>query len=110
MEIRKLIGRRVREARTALDMSQGDLKQATGIPQETISRIENGGSGGSVENLVKIASAVGVRLSVLIDPENDEGLLPEVLYRDIVGMLESASDGQLEMVREVVVVLLKHTD
>ena len=77
MNIRKLIGERLKEIRTALDLSQGDIAERTGISDETISRMERGVQSLTVDNLYKISSCLNVPLKDFFDIESKEGAIVE---------------------------------
>src|SRR4051812_20712864 len=57
---KKQIGDRVRALRQARDMSQGDLATLLEIPPTNVSAIERGVRGLSLQQLVKLASALEV--------------------------------------------------
>ncbi len=54
----KKLGKKIKIARIELDMSQGDLAQAIGALQKSISRYETGASFPSIETLDKIAKVL----------------------------------------------------
>jgi transcriptional regulator with XRE-family HTH domain len=60
-----IIGDRLRAIREKKGLSQRDLGQPTGIQRTYISRVENGHTVPSLENLKEIASALGVPLHEL---------------------------------------------
>lgn len=62
------IGERVRRARKALGLSVADLATRTGTDKGTISRIERGEAGISVERLQEIANALGMDPANLLHP------------------------------------------
>ena len=67
MDVKQAIGQRVMEARQALGLTQGQLAERCGLVDETISRIERGVQGVTIENLCKIATTLGVSLAMLVD-------------------------------------------
>lgn len=58
---------KVRAVRKARGVSQRDLARAVGVAQSTLSRIERGERRVSVDRLVAIARALGVRPSDMMD-------------------------------------------
>ena len=60
-----IIGDRLRAIRERKGLSQCDIEQRTGIQSTYISRVENGHTVPSLENLEEIASALGVPLHEL---------------------------------------------
>lgn len=59
-------------ARDRKDLSQRELSKITGIPQKTISRIENGKDVPKLSTLIKIASALGLELTMIDKQTKDE--------------------------------------
>jgi transcriptional regulator with XRE-family HTH domain len=57
-----LIGQRLRELREAKHLSQGDIEQRTGMLRCYTSRVENGHTVPSMENLEKFAQALEIPL------------------------------------------------
>ncbi|MCB2261876.1 MAG: helix-turn-helix domain-containing protein [Candidatus Thiosymbion ectosymbiont of Robbea hypermnestra] len=62
------VGESVRIIRELQDMSQNELAQSTGIPQSTISAIENDRINLDVERAKQLAAALKCHPSVLVFP------------------------------------------
>lgn len=60
------VGKRIVDARKAVDMSQRDLARETGLSQPTIQRVEKGERTASRLELVLIADACGVLVDDLL--------------------------------------------
>lgn len=58
-EFREEIGRRVREARSYLSLSQEEVSSAIGIPRSAVSQIENGQRGLDAAELTALAKLLG---------------------------------------------------
>lgn len=71
------LGQRIRTRRAALGMKQSDLAEKSGLSQAYISRLESGGTGERLDDLEKVAQALGCRLSYLVSETAGE-LLAEV--------------------------------
>jgi transcriptional regulator with XRE-family HTH domain len=63
---RRLLGEAVRTKRKRAEFSQEKLAEKAGLSTVFISRIERGIESPSVDNLVKIAKALGVRVRDLV--------------------------------------------
>jgi transcriptional regulator with XRE-family HTH domain len=63
---RLTLGNRLREARHAAHMSQGDLSARSGIPKPTLSRYENDHVSPSLTTLERLAGALEVTESSLL--------------------------------------------
>lgn len=65
MTITEAFGRRVKENRKLLDMSQDDLAEASGLSKQTISKAENGRGDIELATAYAIACGLGVRIDQL---------------------------------------------
>ena len=63
---RRLLGDAVREKRTGIEFSQEKLAEKAGLSTVFISRVERGKESPSVDSLVKIAKALGVKVRDLV--------------------------------------------
>ena len=63
----KKLGKKIKLARVALDMTQADLAKATQIMQKSISRYENGLVLPSLETLEKIVKKLKKSFSYFLD-------------------------------------------
>ncbi|MCB9779449.1 MAG: helix-turn-helix transcriptional regulator [Alphaproteobacteria bacterium] len=61
------VGARVRELRTARHLTQAQLAEAADLAPHTLSRIERGQQGPSLEAIERLSSALGVRESALFE-------------------------------------------
>lgn len=73
MNIKKLFGKRIKEIRTRLYLTQEELAERIGISAKSLSQIELGNNFISAENLSAICSALKINPKVLFDfqPEED---------------------------------------
>ena len=62
MNVKELIGQRIKRLREALKMSQKDLSYAADLDRSYIASVENGQRNISIVNIEKIAIALGVTL------------------------------------------------
>lgn len=81
------IGARLKERRTALGLSQDDLKKVTELSKAQVSRIERGESGTTWETLAKLSSALHMPTDWMGAPDGSaealvlDRLEPKVLRR-----------------------------
>ena len=73
------LGARVHRAREALGLSQDQLAEQVGLRREAISEIENGKRNVKVDELIRLAQALGRPLEFFVSEE--EPLEPVVAYR-----------------------------
>lgn len=74
------MGQRVKVRRAALGLSQIDLARKANISASYVSRLESGLAGERLDELIKIARALGWRLSQLVG-ESEDALLAELRQR-----------------------------
>ncbi len=65
MEIKSKVGKRIREIREKVNMSQKDLAYSSDLDRSYIASVESGQRNISIVNLEKIANSLGVTLSEL---------------------------------------------
>jgi len=66
MEVRHVLGERVRRQRMALGLNQTELAEQTAIPIQVLSRLEHGRQSIYVERLVELAQALRVSTDYLL--------------------------------------------
>jgi transcriptional regulator with XRE-family HTH domain len=64
---RHIMAKRIKEWRTKRDMSQRDLAERSGVSREYIARIELGQHDPTLSTLEKLAEALGVSVSKLVE-------------------------------------------
>ena len=67
LPIRAAIGRRIKGLRKRLAFTQADIANATDMSTRTVSNIEGGRNGTSVETLYRVSEKLGVELKDLFD-------------------------------------------
>jgi transcriptional regulator with XRE-family HTH domain len=73
MEVRQILGERVRRRRMALGLNQTAFADKVGIPVPTLSSIEHGHQSIYVERAVQLAQALGVSTDYLLGLSDDPG-------------------------------------
>jgi transcriptional regulator with XRE-family HTH domain len=71
MEVRRILGERVRRRRMALGLNQTAFANTVGIPVPTLSSIEHGHQSIYVERAVQLAQALGVSTDYLLGLSDD---------------------------------------
>lgn len=67
MDIKSKVGKRIREIREKVEMSQKDLAYSSDLDRSYIASVENGQRNISIVNLEKIANSLGVSLNELFN-------------------------------------------
>jgi transcriptional regulator with XRE-family HTH domain len=73
MDVRQILGERVRRRRMALGLNQTAFAHTVGIPVPTLSSIEHGHQSIYVERAVQLAQALGVSTDYLLGLSEDPG-------------------------------------
>lgn len=63
---RRAIGDNIREARIRAGLTQEQLAELAGMDRQSINRIEQGHQAALIDNLIRIADALGVPLADLV--------------------------------------------
>lgn len=98
-ELKKLLGKRIREIRIAKKLTQEELSELTDIGASSISKIESGHFHPTDENLERIAKALKVepyRLYMFNHQKDTKELL-----QDIQTMLNKATDEEIKLAYKV---------
>lgn len=69
--LHRFIGDRVRELRSAMDLSQERLAASAGMHRTWVGVVERGESGTTVDSLAALCSALGVSLAYFFAPMNE---------------------------------------
>ncbi|MDR0474619.1 MAG: XRE family transcriptional regulator [Treponema sp.] len=73
MADKQRLGERIKELCKTYSVSRETLAERSGVPQELIQRIEDGGAIPDLAPLIKISRALGVRLGTLLDDHEELG-------------------------------------
>lgn len=98
-ELKKLLGKRIREIRVARNLTQEDLSELTEIGASSISKIESGHFHPTDENLERIAKALKVEPYKLYMFNHQKDT--KELLQDIQTMLNKATDEEIKLVYKV---------
>lgn len=69
MEIKEKVGKRLRELRTAIGLSQEKFSYECGIDRTYIASIEQGKRNVSIVNIEKITKTLNISLSIFFDSQ-----------------------------------------
>ena len=98
-EIKKLLGKRIREVRILRNLTQEDLSELTDIGASSISKIESGHFHPSDENLEKIAKALKIEPYKLYMFNHQKDT--RELIKDLENILKCATDDEIKLVHRV---------
>ena len=83
MELKTLLGDRVKKARTARGLKQSELARKTGIHQKAIFKYENGQVLPNAENLKKLVKALEISTDYLLFEHSEMTSIPKVSQPDL---------------------------
>ena len=103
-EIKKLLGKRIREVRILRNLTHEDLSELTDIGASSISKIESGHFHPTDENLEKIAKALKIEPYKLYMFNHQKDT--RELIEDLENILKCATDDEIKLVHRVVTSIL----
>jgi len=103
-EIKKLLGKRIREVRILRNLTQEDLSELTNIGTSSISKIESGHFHPSDENLEKIAKALKIEPYKLYMFNHQKDT--RELIEDLENIIKCATDDEIKLIYRVVTSIL----
>lgn len=98
-ELKKLLGKRIREIRIAKKLTQEELSELTDIGASSISKIESGHFHPTDENLERIAKALNVEPYKLYMFNHQKDT--KELLQDIQAMLNKATEEEIKLAYKV---------
>ena len=101
-QLKKLLGKRIKELRRARNMTQEKLSELTNIGTSSISKIENGIYHPNDKNLENIAQALNVEPYELYICGHNKDI--EDLKQDISSKLENASNEEIKIVYKILAI------
>lgn len=104
MEIREMIGSRIRDIRTKKGLTQDELAEEMGINPKYLSGIERGKENPTMTTLINLAKALGVPIAEVFDFTETEGA-PKMKAR-ITEMLKDADEGELKKALKILSAIL----
>ena len=102
MEIKELIGKRIRELRKARGLTIERLAEIAHIGEKYLGDIERGKENPTVATLEKLARALGLRVHQILN--NEHVLAGEKnLRRRIIQILDTCNEGELQLFLKFVI-------
>ena len=103
-EIKKLLGKRIKEIRISRNLTQEDLSELTDIGTSSISKIESGYFHPTDDNLEKIAKALKIEPYKLYMFNHQKDA--KTLLADLNNILKTATDEEIKLVYRIVTSIL----
>lgn len=104
------VGKRIQHYRLALDKTQEELAEASGISANYMSNLETGKSAGSLDKYYSIAQALGVTVDMLIDNTSDRASGNDYLFSNqLFPLISSLSINQRKMLIDFIDMLSDYT-
>lgn len=96
-EQRKLVGSRIRNRRKALHLTQDYVAEYLNVSNNTVSSMENGKQGITLETLFKLCDLLGVTPNHLLLGS----MHPNDIPQDIIDILRLCNDKQVRLIRDI---------
>ena len=111
-KLRESFGKRVRELRKALDISQEELGERSGLHYTYVGGVERGERNVSLESIGKIATGLGVNVGELFPFLRKKGKVPEVesLRNEIIDLLHECDKKTLKLSIKVIKEIKESSD
>lgn len=104
-DLRKLVGKRIKELRNVKNLKQAQLAELIGIETTSICKIENGSHFPKEDNLEKIAKALDVEIEDLFTFKHQQN--KNLLVEDINKMLEKTDENNVKLIYKIVRAVLR---
>lgn len=99
-EIKKLLGRRIKELRTSCNITQEKLSELTDIGASSLSKIESGYFHPTDDNLEKIAKALNVEPFQLYMFNHLRSA--EELKSDLHNIIDNSDENQIKLIYKII--------
>lgn len=107
-EIAKTIGKRIRNYRNNLGLSQEKLAELSGCHPTYIGQIERGEKNATLESVEKISSALNVPLSKLFEKLNENATARRSIPLECYEFLSSKSQQEQEIIYRIILEIDKY--
>ncbi len=101
-EFNKLIGRNISNYRKSKNISTTTLSELSGVPQSTISRLENGQASFNVETLINLCEALKVTLYDVLPTTVFPEIKVNTPYKQqLIQALEQMSEEEIKLILSI---------
>lgn len=98
-----LIGRRIKEARQKLGLTQEELGERARLHYSYIGQVERGNKVPSLKTLKKIALALNIRLEALLEDSRDREISPEnLLAQELMATVRHSTPEDIKMYIKII--------
>lgn len=105
MDIKKMIGARIKEIRKKKRLTQGQLSEKMGINPKYLSGIERGAENPTLNTLIKLAQSLDIEISEIFSSLQTED--PAKRKPLINALLKDADDEQLRLAYKILAAIIK---
>lgn len=99
----ELIGRRIKEARHKLGLTQEELGERARLHYSYIGQVERGNKVPSIKTLKKIASALNIRLEILLEDSPEKEISPQhLLAQELVSTIRNSPPEDIKMYIKII--------
>lgn len=99
----KLIGRRIKEARHKLGLTQEELGERAMLHYSYIGQVERGNKIPSLKTLKKIARALNIDVGILLEDTPEKELSPQhLLAQELMATIKNSSPEDIKMYIKII--------
>ena len=107
MDIKKQVGQRIKKLRSIFKLSQEQVAERCGLSNETISRVERGVQGATLDNYSKIARALGVPLHDLFDFGKKQRTIANRQLREVIDLIRPLSEDDIALITRIIIEIVE---
>ncbi len=105
MNVKELIGKRIKEARRARRLSQEALSEKVSLSAKYLSSIERGKENPTLETLIRLADALELEASELFNYQHEKP--PKELKQLISRLMEEGHDEKLRLMAKIMTAIYR---
>lgn len=100
---KELIGRRIKEARHKLGLTQEELGERARLHYSYIGQVERGNKVPSLKTLKKIAQALNIRIEILLEDSQEKEISPQhLLTQELMATIRNAAPEDIRMYIKII--------
>lgn len=101
MQVKELIGQRIKELRRASNMSQETLAEKAGISSKYLSSIERGMENPTLDTFISLVAALGIEFRDLFDFSH-HGKSQKELKESVSALLDKGGEEKLKIIAKLI--------
>lgn len=103
----KDIGKRIRDLRTAMKLTQSQFAELVGLSEDSIGKVERGISVPTIDTLMKMAEGLKVTLAELLEEPQQKAEGKNKILNDFIKYLRTKPPDDIRLIHEVAIKILE---